>query len=34
MAVFSKIGTVEAALTLHSLALVRPEMVLPDPLNR
>ena len=34
MAVFSKTGTVEAALTLHSLALVRPEMVLPDLLNR
>ena len=34
MAVFSKTGTVEAALTLHSLALVRPETVLPDLLNR
>ena len=34
MAVFSKAGTGEAALTLHNLALVRPEMVLPDLLNR
>lgn len=34
MAIFSKIGTLEAALTLHNLALVRPEMVIPDLLNR
>lgn len=34
MAVFSKVGTLEASLTLHNLALVRPEMVLPDLLNR
>ena len=34
MAMFSKFGTMEAALTLHNLALVRPEMVIPDLLNR
>ena len=34
MAIFSKRGTLEAALTLHNLALVRPEMVIPDLLNR
>jgi hypothetical protein len=34
MAIFSKIGTVDAAVTLHNLALIRPEMVIPDLLNR
>lgn len=34
MAMFSKVGTIDAASTYHNLALVRPEMVLPDLLNR
>lgn len=34
MAVFSKVGTQDAAAAMHNLALVRPEMVLPDLLNR
>ena len=31
---FSKVGTQDAAVAMHNLALVRPEMVLPDLLNR
>lgn len=34
MAMFSKAGTLDAAITLHNLALLRPEVVLPDLLNR
>jgi proteasome activator subunit 4 len=34
MAMFSKIGSVDAASTYHNLALIRPEMVLPDLLDR
>lgn len=34
LSVFSKFGTMEASTTLHKLALVRPEMVLPDLLTR
>ena len=34
MAIFSKFGTVDAAVTLHSVALIRPEMILPDLLDK
>ena len=34
MAMFSKVGTVDAACTYHNLALIRPEMVLPELLHR
>lgn len=34
MAMFSKVGTADAASTYHNLALIRPEMVLPELLNR
>lgn len=34
MAMFSKVGTTDAALAYHNLSLIRPEMVLPDLLNR
>ena len=34
MAMFSKFGTIDAASAYHNLALIRPEMVLPDLLNR
>lgn len=34
MAMFSKIGSADAASTYHNLALIRPEMVLPDLLDR
>lgn len=34
MAMFSKVGSVDAASTYHNLALIRPEMVLPDLLDR
>ena len=33
MAMFSKVGSIDAASTYHNLALIRPEMVLPDLLN-
>lgn len=34
MAMFSKFGSADAASTYHNLALIRPEMVLPDLLDR
>ena len=34
MAMFSKFGTTDAAATYHNLALIRPEMVLPNLLSR
>ena len=34
MAMFSKVGSADAASTYHNLALIRPEMVLPDLLDR
>ena len=34
MAIFSKLGPGDAASTLHNLALIRPEMILPDLLDK
>ena len=34
LAMFSKVGTLEAVISLHNLALVRPDFVLPDLLSR
>ena len=34
MAMFSKFGTLDAAIAFHNLALLRPEVVLPDLLTR
>ncbi len=34
MAIFSKFGTVDAAGAFHNLALIRPEIILPDLLDK